>query len=76
MGKLNVKLVLELKEAGLNRTEIAKSRHISRKDVNFIFKEANEKKISLASVANKSEDEIYSLKIFLFNNFQWCQKLS
>ena len=43
MKKLNVKLVLELKEAGLNRTEIAKSRHISRKDVNFIFKVANEK---------------------------------
>ena len=81
MNKLNVKLVLKLKEAGLNRTEIAKSRHISRKDVNFIFKVANENKITLASVANKSEDEIYWMfypgrripaeQIYALPNYEW-----
>ncbi len=38
--KVNVKLVLELRDKGLSRTEIANSRHISRRHVNEIFKTA------------------------------------
>lgn len=48
--KLKVKLVLQLREQGLNRTEIASSRHISRKNVNEIFSIAQEKGLTYHSV--------------------------
>lgn len=48
--KLKVKLVLQLREQGLNRTEIASSRHISRKNVNEIFSIAQEKGLTYQSV--------------------------
>lgn len=48
--KLKVKLVLQLRDQGLNRTEIASSRHISRKNVNEIFSIAQEKGLTYQSV--------------------------
>ena len=36
--KVNVKLILELRDKGLSRTEIANSRHISRRSVNEVCK--------------------------------------
>lgn len=59
--KLNVKLILELREKGLNRTHIAESRHISRRLVNEVCKIAREKNISYADIAAKTEDEVYKL---------------
>lgn len=59
--KLKVKLVLQLREQGLNRTEIASSRHISRKNVNEIFSIAQEKGLTYQSVKALSEDEVYEL---------------
>ena len=59
--KLKVKLVLQLREQGLNRTEIASSRHISRKNVNEIFSIAQEKGLTYKSVKALSEDEVYEL---------------
>ena len=38
MNKIRVKLILELKEKGLSRSDIASSRHISRRSVNEVFK--------------------------------------
>lgn len=59
--KVNVKLVLELRDKGLSRTEIANSRHISRRHVNEIFKTAQQLNITYHDVATKCEDEIYKL---------------
>lgn len=61
VNKVNVKLILELREKGLSRSEIAFSRHISRRHVNEIFKICSEKALSFAEIANKSADEIYQL---------------
>ena len=44
--KLKVKLVLQLRDQGLNRTEIASLRLISRKNVNEIFSIAQEKDLT------------------------------
>ena len=40
--KVNVKLILELRDKGLSRTEIANSRHISRRLVNEVCKIAQD----------------------------------
>lgn len=52
--KLKVKLVLQLRDQGLNRTEIASSRHISRKNVNEIFSIAQEKGLTYQSVKDRN----------------------
>ena len=59
--KLKVKLVLQLRDQGLNRTEIATSRHISRKNVNEIFSIAEKRGITYQSVKAMSEDDVYEL---------------
>ena len=59
--KVNVKLILELRDKGLSRTEIANSRHISRRSVNEVCKIAQSLGIAYRDVIAKSEDEVYKL---------------
>ena len=59
--KVNVKLILELRDKGLSRTEIAASRHISRRLVNEVCKIAQSLWIAYRDTITKSEDEVYKL---------------
>ncbi|MFR3138987.1 MAG: hypothetical protein ACLTPC_03015 [Lacrimispora saccharolytica] len=43
--KINVKLIMELRDAGLSRSTIASTRHISRHSVSDVFNIADEKGI-------------------------------
>ena len=43
--KINVKLIMELRDAGLSRSTIASTRHISRHSVSEVFNIADEKGI-------------------------------
>ena len=43
--KINVKLIMELRDAGLSRSTIASTRHISRHSVSAVFNIADEKGI-------------------------------
>ena len=61
MNKIRVKLILELKEKGLSRSDIASSRHISRRSVNEVFKRAQELALKYSDIENKSEDEVYQI---------------
>lgn len=59
--KINVKLILELRDARLSRNFIADSRHIARNTVSNVFRIANERNITYSDVRSFSEAEVYSL---------------
>ena len=59
--KINVKLVLELRQANMSQRAIAASRHISTKSVAAVWKRADDLGVSYADVADKSDDEVYLL---------------
>ena len=66
--KIDVKLVLELRQANMSQRAIAASRHISTKSVAAVWKRADTLGISYADVADKSDDEVYLL--FFPDKFQ------
>ena len=53
MNKIRVKLLLELKEKGLSRSDIASSLHISRRSVNEVFKRAQELALKYSDIVMK-----------------------
>ena len=59
--KINVKLILELREAKLSRNTIADSRHIARNSVSDVFRIAEERGITYRDVRSLSEVEVYSM---------------
>ena len=59
--KINVKLVLELRGAGMSRNGIASTRHMSRHSVSDVFHLADEKGITYKDVCNLDENEIYRM---------------
>ena len=59
--KINVKLLLELRQANMSQRAIAASRHISTKSVAAVWKRADALGVSYADVADKSDDEVYLL---------------
>ena len=59
--KINVKLILELREAKLSRNTIADSRHIARNSVSDVFRIAEERGITYRDVRSLSEAEVYSM---------------
>ena len=59
--KINVKLFMELRDAGLSRSTIASTRHISRHSVSDVFNIADEKGIRYADIRSLGETEIYRL---------------
>lgn len=59
--KIRVKLVMELREQGLSRRKIAKTRHMSMESVCDVFDIASERGISWADVRDMPEDDAYRL---------------
>ena len=59
--KINVKLILELREAKLSRNYIANSRHISRNSVSDVFRIADERGITYSDVRTLTEAEAYCM---------------
>lgn len=59
--KINVKLLLELRQEDMSQRTIAASRHISTKSVSAVWKRADALGVSYADVADKSDDEVYLL---------------
>ena len=59
--KIPVKLILELRDAGLSMRKIAASRHISRHSVSDVFRIAGEKGIAYRDVRDMENGELYQL---------------
>lgn len=59
--KINVKLILELRDAGMSRSAIASTRKISRNSVSDVFNIADEKRITFSDVSGMSNEEAYRL---------------
>ena len=57
--KINVKLILELREAKLSRNQIADSRHIARNSVSDVFRIADERGITYSDIRSLTEAEAY-----------------
>ena len=58
---INVKLIMELRDAGLSRSTIASTRHISRHSVSEVFNIADEKGIRYDDVRALEEPAVYRL---------------
>lgn len=59
--KINVKLIMQLRDAGLSRSTIASTRHISRHSVSDVFNIADERGIHYSDVRDLEETEVYRL---------------
>ena len=59
--KIHVKLILQLRDAGMSRQEIASTRHMSRNSVSEVFRIADETGIQYADVRNLGENEVYRI---------------
>ena len=59
--KINVKLILELRDAHMSRNGIASTRHMSRHSVSDVFHIADEKGITYRDVRFLDENEVYRM---------------
>ena len=59
--KINVKLILELRDAGMSRSAIASTRKISRNSVSEVFNIADERHICFNDVRGMTDEEAYRL---------------
>ena len=59
--KIKAKLIMELRERGLSRRSIARTRHMSMDSVCDVFDIADERGITWAQVEGMSDDEAYRL---------------
>ena len=57
--KIHVKLILQLRDAGMSRQAIASTRHISRNSASKVFRIADENELHCADVQNLGENEVY-----------------
>ena len=60
-NKIQVKLILELRNAGLSRNTIASTRHFSKNSVSYVFHISDEKGITFADVKDMSDDAVYRM---------------
>lgn len=60
-NKINVKLILELRDAHMSRNSIASTRHMSRNSVSDVFHIADEKGITYQNVRFLDENEVYRM---------------
>ena len=60
-NKINVKLILELRAAGLSRNVIASTRHISKHSVSDVMHIADEKGIAYDDVKLLPEEAVYRI---------------
>ena len=59
--KINVKLILELHDAGMSRNAIASTRHISRHSVSEVIHLAEDNGISYKDVQDMEDNDVYRL---------------
>lgn len=59
--KINVKLILELRDAHMSRNDIASTRHMSRNSVSDVFHIADEKGITYQDVRSLGDNEAYDM---------------
>lgn len=59
--KINVKLILELRAAGMSQNAIAKTRHISKRSVSDVLRIADDKNLTYEKIKSKSEEAVYRL---------------
>ena len=59
--KIQVRLIMQLRAAGLSQTEIARTHHMSKTSVSEVFRLAQERKITFADLEEKSNAECYRL---------------
>lgn len=60
-NKINVKLILELRDAKMSQNSIASTRHISRHSVSEVFHKAAELGITYRDVYSLDENEVYRM---------------
>lgn len=60
-NKINVKLILELRNANMSRNGIASTRHMSRHSVSDVFHIADELGITYKNVRFLDENEVYRM---------------
>lgn len=60
-NKINVKLILELRDAHMSRNSIASTRHMSRNSVSDVFHIADEQGIKYQDVRFLDENEVYRM---------------
>ena len=60
-NKINVKLILELRDAHMSRNSIASTRHMSRNSVSDVFHIADEQGIKYQDVRFLDENEVYRI---------------
>ena len=60
-NKIKVKLILELRAAGMSRNAIAKTRHISKNSVSDVFHIADSLGIAFANIREKEEQDVYRM---------------
>ena len=59
--KIQVRLIMQLRAAGMSQTAIARERHMSKSSVSDVFQIAEERNISYADTEDKTPDEVYRL---------------
>lgn len=59
--KINVKLIMELRDTGLSQSAIASTRHISRHSVSEVFNIADEKGIHYDDIRTLDDSEVYRI---------------
>ena len=59
--KIQVKLIMQLRAAGLSQSEIARTHHMSKTSVSEVFTIAQERRISYADLQSCSVSECYQL---------------
>lgn len=59
--KINVKLIMELRDAGLSRNMIAATRHMSKNSVGDVIHIADQKGITFSDVRDLDEDTVYRM---------------
>ena len=59
--KIQVKLIMQLRAAGLSQSEIARTHHMSKSSVSEVFLIAKERQISYEALKDKTASECYQL---------------
>ncbi len=59
--KIQVRLIMQLRAAGLSQSEIARTHHMSKSSVSEVFSIAQERQISFSALENLSHEECYRL---------------
>ena len=71
-NKINVKLILELRDAHMSHNGIASTRHMSRHSVSDVIHIADELGITYQDIRHLDENEIY--RMFFPSNLLWSSE--